>query len=142
MNSVLLILHNLCITNIPSLVTPAEWTGTLVKFLGYQLSKLQDYYHLGNQQQHGTGNSSGGNGATANGTTSSSSSSSGVTANGTGSGTPTSNGLGSGRPASPGSGGCLGAQMNEEQKLAFKQWHYCVQLGDFSFSLTDFFWSN
>ncbi|XP_032453194.1 mediator of RNA polymerase II transcription subunit 12 isoform X4 [Nasonia vitripennis] len=117
-----------------------EWTGTLIKFLKDQLSKLQEYYHLG----HGTSNSNSNSNpsTTANGTTNSSSTGSGgATPNGTSSSSQsvTTNGLVNTQPSTPNSNSNSGTQcasgsvMNEDHKLALKQWHYCTQLAKYMF---------
>ncbi len=110
-----------------------EWTSTLIKFLKDQLSKLQDYYHLGS---HPT-SSSNVNSAVANGSANSSNvSTGGATSSGTpNSQTATTNGINV-QPSTPTSTATSGTSstnssnsMTEEQKLALKQWNYCLQLG-------------
>ncbi|KOX75481.1 Mediator of RNA polymerase II transcription subunit 12 [Melipona quadrifasciata] len=69
-----------------------EWTGTLIKFLKDQLTKLQEYYHINNHT---------------------------IIANN--------------QPVTPNSSSQATGNMNEEHKLALKQWHYCIQLAKYMF---------
>jgi len=128
-----------------------EWTGTLIKFLKDQLSKLQEYYHMGNHvaasnNNNMTNNSCNNNGIT--GTNSSNSNSSSNSSNNNSnnnsvnnnnnnnnSSNNTSNGTGNNQPSTPTSSSqsATGSTMNEEHKLALKQWHYCVQLAKYMF---------
>lgn len=124
----------------------AEWTGTLIKFLKDQLSKLQEYYHMGNHvvntsnNNSTTNNSCNGNGTT--GTNSSSSNSSNnnnsnnnSVNNNNSASNNASNGSANNQPPTPTSSSqsTTGSTMNEEHKLALKQWHYCVQLAKYMF---------
>ena len=102
----------------------SEWTGTLIKFLKDQLSKLQEWYHLGTPTPS-TPNSNGTpNGSCSNNTPNSSSTS----AN-------TANGTVNNQPSTPNSNSqpTTGTVMSEEHKLAQKQWHYCTLLARYMF---------
>ncbi|GLG99952.1 Uncharacterized protein GBIM_06326 [Gryllus bimaculatus] len=87
-----------------------EWTQTLNKFLKDQLGKLQDYYHHSN---------SGGGSSTAGSTPGGSSHGGAVPSPASQTGQGNSS-LNSSLPA-----------MTEEQKLAQKQWTYCIQLAKY-----------
>lgn len=91
----------------------SEWTGTLIKFLKDQLSKLQEYYHVNHNVSNGTNNGS--NGSNLNGNSNS----------GTANNQPTT--------PNPNPGPNLGTTMNEDHKLALRQWHYCIQLAKYMF---------
>jgi len=127
----------------------AEWTGTLIKFLKDQLSKLQEYYHMGNYVANtSNNNSTTNNSCNSNGTTgttnnnnSNSSSSNNNNSNNNSvnnnnsANNSTSNGSVNNQPPTPTSSSqsTTGSTMNEENKLALKQWHYCVQLAKYMF---------
>ncbi|XP_057325001.1 mediator of RNA polymerase II transcription subunit 12 [Microplitis mediator] len=98
-----------------------EWTGTLIKFLRDQLSKIQDYYHIGNQSGHST---PGMNGSCNSSSTVSNNS--GIMNNNS-----TSNGINSLQPLTPNTNANI--LMTEEHKLALKQWHYSIQLAKYMF---------
>ncbi|KAJ8669737.1 hypothetical protein QAD02_000996 [Eretmocerus hayati] len=129
-----------------------EWTGTLIKFLKDQLTKLQDYYHLGS---HGSSSSSSSSSNTNSGNNSSttattngnvSSSSNSATANGastisssSSNQTPTTNGIAT-QPSTPNPNSTQPntqcsptSNMSEDHKLALRQWHYCTQLARYMF---------
>ncbi|XP_076661232.1 mediator complex subunit kohtalo [Halictus rubicundus] len=110
-----------------------EWTGTLIKFLKDQLSKLQEYYYI---NIHGT-NSISNNGITNNSCngSSSGSSNSNNSNNTVNNSTSNNNGVPNNPPTTPNSNNqtAPGNAMNEEHKLALKQWHYCVQLAKYMF---------
>lgn len=115
-----------------------EWTGTLIKFLKDQLSKLQEYYHMGNQSVNtSNNNSTTNNSSISNGTagTNNSSSSNNSNNNVNINNTSNSNGSANNQPPTPTSSSqpATGSTMNEEHKLALKQWHYCVQLAKYMF---------
>ncbi|XP_014230379.1 mediator of RNA polymerase II transcription subunit 12-like isoform X1 [Trichogramma pretiosum] len=100
-----------------------EWTGTLIKFLKDQLTKLHDYYLLNTGSNHGSSAISNGSNAPSL-----------PTSNGT---TPTSNGI-SGCPNLPtnvnsSTSNSSSGSMSEEHQLAFRQWHYCNQLAKYMF---------
>ncbi|XP_034934643.1 mediator of RNA polymerase II transcription subunit 12 [Chelonus insularis] len=101
-----------------------EWTGTLIKFLRDQLSKIQDYYTLGNQINISNHTSS------INGTCNSSN----VNTNPSiiNISNSTSNGINSLSSSTPNSNS-ITTLMTEEQKIALKQWHYCIQLAKYMF---------
>ncbi|XP_034195865.1 mediator complex subunit kohtalo [Osmia lignaria lignaria] len=111
-----------------------EWTGTLIKFLKDQLSKLQEYYYLNNYITNSISNNGiANNSCNSNGTGSNNSnnnSNSNVNNN-----TTNNNGVVNNQPATPNSSNQVttGNVMNEEHKLALKQWHYCVQLAKYMF---------
>jgi len=115
-----------------------EWTGTLIKFLKDQLSKLQEYYHMGNHivntgNNNGTTNNSCSN---SNGTigTNNTSNNSNNNNNVNGNNISNSNGSANNQPPTPTSNQpVMSTIMNEEHKLALKQWHYCVQLAKYMF---------
>ncbi|XP_020279147.1 mediator of RNA polymerase II transcription subunit 12 isoform X2 [Pseudomyrmex gracilis] len=144
-----------------------EWTGTLIKFLKDQLSKLQEYYHMdnhvtnpSNSNNNTTNNSCNSNGAVAtnnnsttnnsnnnnvnnnsstptnnNTTTNNSSNNNTNNNNNSGNNANNSNGTVITQPPTPTSSNqqTTGNTMNEEHKLALKQWHYCVQLVKYMF---------
>lgn len=85
----------------------SEWTQTLIKFLKDQLQKLQEYYHSGPAAA----------GATPTG------SSSGSTPNIMGA-----------SPAPSASASSTG--MNEEHKVAQRQWQYCIQLARYLYEVS------
>jgi hypothetical protein len=121
------------------LIIFTEWTGTLIKFLKDQLSKLQEYYHLGGHSSSSSNTNSSNSNITPNGIANSSSSSTtnNITANGTNSTSQsaTTNGVVNAQPSTPNSNSTSNTQcvpaaaMNEDHKLVLKQWHYCIQLG-------------
>ncbi|XP_014477352.1 PREDICTED: mediator of RNA polymerase II transcription subunit 12 [Dinoponera quadriceps] len=111
-----------------------EWTGTLIKFLKDQLSKVQEYYHMGNHvASANNNNSTPNNSCSSNGTTGTNNSNNNTNSNV--SNASNSNGSANNQPATPTSSGqpVTGSAMNEEHKLALKQWHYCVQLAKYMF---------
>lgn len=150
-----------------SFVLFTEWTGTLIKFLKDQLSKLQEYYHMDNyvtnpsNSNSTTNNSCNSNGAVAtNNSTTNNSNNNNINNNSTSNNTTTnannsssntnnnnSNNNNSGNNANNNNGTVInqpptptsssqhatGNAMNEEHKLALKQWHYCVQLVKYMF---------
>lgn len=126
----------------------AEWTGTLIKFLKDQLSKLQEYYHMGNHVANTSNNNSttntscnsngtaGTNNSSSNSNSSGNNNSNNNSANNSNSASNnTSNGSANNQPPTPTSSSqsATGSTMNEEHKLALKQWHYCVQLAKYMF---------
>ncbi|XP_032668438.1 mediator of RNA polymerase II transcription subunit 12 isoform X2 [Odontomachus brunneus] len=115
-----------------------EWTGTLIKFLKDQLSKVQEYYHMGNHvASTNNNNSTPNNSCSNNGTTgtNNSNNSSSNNNNVNNSNASNSNGSTNNQPPTPTSSSqpISGSTMNEEHKLALKQWHYCVQLAKYMF---------
>lgn len=128
----------------------AEWTGTLIKFLKDQLSKLQEYYHMGNHVTNtNNNNSTANNSCNSNGTTGTNNSNSSSSNNNSNNNNSNNNNVnnnnstsnnasnGSANNQSPtptsSSQSTTGSTMNEEHKLALKQWHYCIQLAKYMF---------
>lgn len=115
-----------------------EWTGTLIKFLKDQLSKVQEYYHMGNHVAN-TNNNNGtpNNSCNSNGTTGTNNSNNNTSNNSNvnNNNTSNSNGATNNQPLTPTSSSqpATGSTMNEEHKLALKQWHYCIQLAKYMF---------
>lgn len=119
----------------------SEWTGTLIKFLKDQLSKLQEYYHMGSyiantsNNNNTTNNACNNNGTT--GTNSSSSNNNNNSNNNSANNNNVNNSNNSTSNQSPiptsSNQSTTGNTMNEEHKLALKQWHYCVQLAKYMF---------
>lgn len=126
----------------------------MIKFLKDQLSKLQDYYHLGSNSSISSSlntstssSSSSASGATLNGPSNSSSNigscgNNSTTMNGTTASSnqgATANGISNAQPATPNSVSNNNVTanatpaMSDEHKLAFKQWHYCAQLTKYMF---------
>lgn len=124
-----------------------EWTATLTKFLKDLVPKLQEHYHHGplpEKSSSGSGSGNSGNGSTsssnANPTTSTT-----VAASSTGQ--PASTSVPTTVPPpltspasihSPAGGGALSllpppANQQEEQKLAVKQWNYCIMLSKYMY---------
>lgn len=119
----------------------SEWTGTLIKFLKDQLSKLQEYYHIGNHAaSNGNNNSTTNSSSNSNGTAGTSNSNSSNNSNNNNNvngnnAASNSNGSANNQPPTPTSSSqpATGTTMNEEHKLALKQWHYCIQLAKYMF---------
>ncbi|KAL6442397.1 hypothetical protein ACFW04_002558 [Cataglyphis niger] len=114
-----------------------EWTGTLIKFLKDQLSKLQEYYHMGNHVANtSNNNSTTNNSCTSNGTavTNNNSNNNNSNNNNVNNASNNNNSINN-QPPTPTSSSqpVTGNTMNEEHKLALKQWHYCVQLAKYMF---------
>lgn len=112
----------------------SEWTGTLIKFLKDQLSKLQEYYYINSHVTNSTSN----NGITnnsCNGNSSGNNNSNNNSNNNVNCNTNNNNGTATNQPTTPNSNNqaTSGSTMNEEHKLALKQWHYCVQLAKYMF---------
>ncbi|CAG5095064.1 Similar to kto: Mediator of RNA polymerase II transcription subunit 12 (Drosophila melanogaster) [Cotesia congregata] len=99
-----------------------QWTGTLIKFLRDQLSKLQDYYHIGNQA---SGHSTPGINGTCNPSSSSITNNSAIMNSNN-----NINGMNSLLALTPNH---TNVSMTEEHKLALKQWHYSIQLAKYMF---------
>ena len=121
-----------------------EWTGTLIKFLKDQLTKLQEYYHINNHTISSTSsnsisnNSCNGNNAGNNNNNNNSSNNVNNNANNNNnnnnSNNNNNNGVANNQPVTPNSSSqATTGNMNEEHKLALKQWHYCIQLAKYMF---------
>lgn len=111
-----------------------EWTGTLIKFLKDQLSKLQEYYHINNHITNNT-NTNGITSNSCNGNNTGNNSSNNNSNNNVSNNTNSNNGVANNQPATPNSNNQVitGNAINEEHKIALKQWHYCVQLAKYMF---------
>jgi hypothetical protein len=141
---------------------PAEWTATLIKFLKDQLNRLQDFYHQSGGNVSGAANT-GANSTAANTGVVNCSATGGSNAPGGGGGG--NNGSSTATPvASVGGTSCTNAGVNtnassgtvqpaavnsahapanaslpvmtEEQKLAQRQWQYCVQLAKYLYEVS------
>ncbi|XP_015113779.1 mediator of RNA polymerase II transcription subunit 12 isoform X2 [Diachasma alloeum] len=120
-----------------------EWTGTLIKFLKDQLSKISEYYHSGNPLHHPSTTpptingscSSSSSSTTPTSTSNPSASSSNPNPTSTPNGSTTGNGTPSMNPSTPNSSqqSTPTPSMNDEHRQALKQWHYCVQLAKYMF---------
>ncbi|KAJ9582558.1 hypothetical protein L9F63_003116, partial [Diploptera punctata] len=114
-----------------------EWTVTLIKFLKDQLNKLQEFYH----QSGGSGNNSGSGSSTntnsGSGSNSATSNSTSNNNNANSNNAGTINTVSNGNASSAASSTPTSAlntsppTMNDEQKLAQKQWQYCIQLAKY-----------
>ncbi|PNF33035.1 hypothetical protein B7P43_G16367 [Cryptotermes secundus] len=127
-----------------------EWTATLIKFLKDQLNRLQDFYHQsGGNVSGGTastaansssvstgvvnssatgGNNAAGNGSSSNGSSTATPVASAGAASSTNTGVNTNAGSSSVQPTA---GSTSVPAMTEDQKLAQRQWQFCVQLAKY-----------
>lgn len=98
----------------------------MIKFLKDQLSKLQEYYHVNTNNLSSTNNGTTTN--TTNGNNSQNCSNASNNNNNTVNNQPTT------PNPNPNAGQIISTStMNEDHKLALKQWHYCIQLAKYMF---------
>lgn len=112
-----------------------EWTGTLIKFLKDQLSKLQEYYYINNNTTSSTSSNGIANNSCSGNNTGNNNNNNNNNNNVSNNVNNNNNGVSNNQPATPNSSNqvATGNTMNEEHKLALKQWHYCIQLAKYMF---------